>query len=385
MDLNNFLMYDETIFQDMTVFNSDYLPENFKLRQPQMEEMALSLRPALMKGKPINNLILGPPATGKTTAIKKLFEMAEQDCLDDIFCVYVNCQLHSTKFDIFSQIHKKVLGHTPPETGVPFARIYNNIMNELYDTDKALIVALDDINHLFQGNVISEVFYDILRAHESFDGVRTGIFAVLSDIDFRYILDKNVGSIFNANEINFKPYDYAETYKILQERARLGFFPNVISDSLIETITDYTIEHGDLRLGIDLLRISGNNAEFNASRIISEEDVQKAFESAGGISLKYILDTLSDNEQNLIRFISRINEKNITSGDLFKAYNRENKISYATYNRLINKLEFLRLIDTTYTGTGNKGNSRYISLRFDGKEIRDNLPNKRRIRRTRDK
>ena len=385
MDLNNFLMYDETIFQDMTVFNSDYLPENFKLRQPQMEEMALSLRPALMKGKPINNLILGPPATGKTTAIKKLFDMAEQDCLDDIFCVYVNCQLHSTKFDIFSQIHKKVLGHTPPETGVPFARIYNNIMNELYDTDKALIVALDDINHLFQGNVISEVFYDILRAHESFDGVRTGIFAVLSDIDFRYILDKNVGSIFNANEINFKPYDYEETYKILQERARLGFFPNVISDSLIETITDYIMEHGDLRLGIDLLRISGNNAEFNASRIISEEDVQKAFESAGGISLKYILDTLSDNEQNIIRFISRINEKNITSGDLFKAYNRENKISYATYNRLINKLEFLRLIDTTYTGTGNKGNSRYISLRFDGKEIRDNLPNKRRIIRTREK
>lgn len=380
MDLNDFLMYDETIFQDMTVFNSDYLPENFKLRQPQMEEMALSIRPALMKGKPINNLILGPPATGKTTAIKKLFDMAEEDCYDDIFCVYVNCQLHSTKFDIFSQIHKKVLGHTPPETGVPFSRIYNNIMNELYDTDKALIVALDDINHLFQGNIISEIFYDILRAHESFEGVRTGIFAVLSDIDFRYILDQNVGSIFNANEVNFKPYNYEETFKILQERARLGFFPNVISDSLIEMITDYTFEHGDLRLGIDLLRVSGNNAEFNASRVITEDDVQKALSAAGGISLKYILDTLSEKEQNLIRFISRVDKKDITSGELFKAYNRENKISYPTYNRLINKLEFLRLIDTNYTGSGKKGNSRYISLRFDGKEIRENLPKKRRTR-----
>ena len=74
MDLNDILLHDETIFQDITVFNSDYLPENFKLRQPQMEEMALSLRPALQGGKPINNIILGPPATGKTTAIKKLFE-----------------------------------------------------------------------------------------------------------------------------------------------------------------------------------------------------------------------------------------------------------------------------------------------------------------------
>lgn len=377
-NLNDILMYDETIFQDMTVFNSDYLPENFKLREPQMKEMALSLRPALMKGKPINNLVLGPPATGKTTAIKKLFEMAESDCEDEIICVYVNCQLHSTKFDIFSQIHKKVVGHTPPETGVPFARVYNNVMNELYDSEKALIVALDDINHLFQGNMISEIFYDILRAHESFNGVRTGIFAVLSDIDFRYILDKNVGSIFNATEINFKPYDYSETFDILKERVNLGFFQNVISDELIEKITDYTMENGDLRLGIDLLRMSGNNAEMNASRVITEEDVDKAFDSAGGISLSYILDTLSSNEKNLLKFITRVNEKEITSGDLYKLYNRENKISYASYNRLINKLEFLRLIDTNYTGSGNRGNSRFITLRFDAKEIRNNLSTKKR-------
>ena len=191
------------------------------------------------------------------------------------------------------------------------------------------------------------------------------------------MLDQNVGSIFNANEVNFNPYNYEETFKILQERARLGFFPNVISDSLIEKITDYTFENGDLRLGIDLLRTSGNNAEVDASRVITEEHVDKAIASAGGISLRYILDNLSEKEQHLLKFITRINEKNITSGELYKAYNRENKISYATYNRLINKLEFLRLIDTTYTGTGQKGNSRYVSLRFDGKEIRDNLPGKK--------
>jgi cell division control protein 6 len=265
-----------------------------------MEEMAFSLRPALLKGKPTNNLILGPPATGKTTAIKKLFEMAEFDCDDDIICVYVNCQLHSTKFDIFSQIYKKIFGHAPPETGVPFARIYNKIMNELIELDKSLIVALDDINHLFAGNMISKVFYDILRAYESFEGVRTGIFAVLSDVDFRYVLDKNVGSIFNANEINFNPYTYEETYKILEERARLGFFPGVISDELIEQITDYTYESGDIRMGIDLLRSSGNNAEINASRKISKQDVDKAIESATNMNLKYLLDTLNEKEQKLL-------------------------------------------------------------------------------------
>ena len=370
MELNDILMYDETIFKDLTVFNSDYLPENFKLRQPQMEEMALSLRPALMNGKPTNNIILGPPATGKTTAIKKLFEMAKLDCNDELICVYVNCQLHSTKYDIFSQIYKKMFGHTPPETGVPFAKIYNAVMNELYDTEKALIVALDDINHLFKGNVISTVFYEILRAYESFEGVRTGIFAVISDVDFRYILDKNVGSIFNANEINFQPYSYEETYQILKERVSLGFFPNVIDDVLVEMITDFAYERGDLRLGIDLLRVSGNNAESKASRMIIDEDVEKAFRSADSMSLQHILDALSDKEAQLLKFITRLDKKKIISGELYKEYNRENKISYATYNRLINKLEFLRLIDTTYTGSGEKGNSRYVTLRFDADDIK---------------
>lgn len=378
MDLQDILLHDETIFKDVRVFNSDYLPEEFKLRQSQMEEMAFSLRPALHGGKPSNNILLGPPATGKTTAIKKLFEMAQLDCEEDIICVYVNCQLHSTKFGIFSQIYKKIFGHNPPETGVPFARIYNKIMNELYDTDKALIVALDDINHLFHGNIISQIFYDILRAHESYEGVRTGIFAVLSDVEFRFILDKNVGSIFNAAEINFKPYTYEETYNILKERVNLGFYPNVISNDLLEEITTYTFENGDLRLGIDLLRISGNNAEVRASRRIEYGDVEKAFKVSKSVSLRYILNSLSDKEKTLLRFITRMDKKNITSGQLYEEYNRENKIGYATYNRQINKLEFLRLIDTTYTGSGKKGNSRYINLRFDSKQIQENLPQQKR-------
>ena len=122
------------------------------------------------------------------------------------------------------------------------------------------------------------------------------------------------------------------------------------------------------------------NAEIKANRIIQEEDVDKALESANSISLRYILNSLSDKEQKLLRFITRVNSKEITAGELYKEYNRENKISYSTFGRLVNKLEFLRLIDTTYTGNGQKGNSRFITLRFNAKLIRENLP-KRRINR----
>ena len=107
-------------------------------------------------------------------------------------------------------------------------------------------------------------------------------------------------------------------------------------------------------------------------------DVEKAFKVSKSVSLRYILNSLSDKEKTLLRFITRMDKKNITSGQLYEEYNRENKIGYATYNRQINKLEFLRLIDTTYTGSGKKGNSRYINLRFDSKQIQENLPQQKR-------
>lgn len=375
MDLNSnikdILLHDETIFQDIEVFNADYIPENFTLRNGQIQEMALSIRPVLHGGKPINNLILGPPATGKTTAIKKLFEIIEFNYSNKIVCVHINCQLHSTKFDIFSQIYKKIFNHTPPETGIPFARLYNSIMSELERNDKSLIVAVDDINHLFSKNVISEVFYDILRAYESYPTVKTGIFAVLSDVKFHHVLDKNVGSIFNANEIHFNPYNYEEIGQILKERIKLGFYPTVISDDLVDEIIDYTYNMGDLRLGIDLLRMSGNNAEIRASRQISDEDVKRAMKTAENKTLDYILQGLSDREKHMIWFINNLGEKNLTSGKLYEEYNVKYPISYSTYNRLINKLEFLRLLDTTYTGSGKKGNSRYVTLRFNKEQINE--------------
>jgi tellurite resistance-related uncharacterized protein len=49
MEISDILLYDETIFKDMSVFNSDYIPEEFNLRHSQMEEMALSLRPAFLR------------------------------------------------------------------------------------------------------------------------------------------------------------------------------------------------------------------------------------------------------------------------------------------------------------------------------------------------
>lgn len=367
MGIEDILMYDESLFQNINAFDPDYMPSNYNYRDSQMEGMAMAIRPAMSGGKPSNSVILGSCATGKTTAIKKVFELVENNT-EKVICCYINCQLHTTRFGIFSQIHKKIFGHIPPETGVPFSRIYGKIMQYLQKEEKALIVALDDVNYLFQSKNANKIFYDILRAYEEYPGVKSGIFAILSDLEFRYALDKNVNTVFIPQDITFQPYTYSEILSILSDRAKVGFYPGVISDDILEEIAEYTQDKGDLRVGINLLKSCGNIAESNASKKITSDHLKEAINSLISVNLVATLKSLNDVEKSLLEIIVR-NKKVLTAGELSEMFVEKENVSYATFNRTLEKLEFLRLIDTKFTGKGVRGNSREIILRFDSEEF----------------
>ncbi len=363
MGIEDILMYDESLFQNINAFDPDYVPPNYNFRDTQMEAMAMAIRPAMRGGQPSNAIILGSPATGKTTAIRKVFELVEKTT-EKVVCVYINCQIHSTRFGIFSQIHKKVFGFMPPETGVPFSRVYSQIMSELQKKEKSLVIAFDDINYLFQTKHANKVVYDILRAYEEYPGVRTSIFAILSDLEFKYAFDKNVNTVFIPQEIMFPLYTYNEIENILRDRVNAGFFPDVLSDDILEQIAMYTLENGDLRVGINLLKSCGNIAEASASREITQEHFDEAVESLVSVNVRETLRSLSDDEKEVLKMIVD-NDGNYTAKKLGDEYKQKTGSSYASFNRILDKLEFVRLVDTKYSGKGSRGNSRQIILRFN--------------------
>ncbi|WP_407392384.1 ORC1-type DNA replication protein [Methanobrevibacter sp.] len=363
MGIEDILMHDESLFQNINAFDPDYVPQNYNFRDTQMEGMAIAIRPAMRGGQPSNAVILGSPATGKTTAIKKVFELVEKNT-EKVVCVYINCQIHTTRFGIFSQIYKKLFGHIPPETGVPFSRIYDQIMRDLQKDKKSLVVALDDINYLFQSNNANKVVYDILRAYEEYPGVRSSIFAILSDLEFRYAFDKNVNTVFIPQEITFPLYTYNEIESILRDRAKAGFFPGVLSDDILEQISMYTLENGDLRVGINLLKSCGNIAEASASREITQEHFDKAVDSLVSVNISETLKSLNDIERQMLRLIADYDGV-YKAGELSEIFMEKTETSYGSFKRTLDKLEFVRLIDTKYTGKGARGNSREIILRFN--------------------
>jgi len=96
--------------------------------------------------------------------------------------------------------------------------------------------------------------------------------------------------------------------------------------------------------------------------------------------LQDTISKLSGDEKNLLKLLVDLDGE-ITAGDLYnllkeessperKGSTRKNSISYASFDRALKKLEFVRLIDTKFTGKGFRGNSRLVILRFGYNEIK---------------
>ena len=162
----------------------------------------------------------------------------------------------------------------------------------------------------------------------------------------------------------FPLYTYNEIENILRDRVNAGFFPDVLSDDILEQIAMYTLENGDLRVGINLLKSCGNIAEASASREITQEHFDEAVESLVSVNVRETLRSLSDDEKEVLKMIVD-NDGNYTAKKLGDEYKQKTGSSYASFNRILDKLEFVRLVDTKYSGKGSRGNSRQIILRFN--------------------
>ncbi len=360
------LLWEETLFKDRDLFELDHLPEHFLHREAQMNSLKFCIRPALQGARPVNALCLGPPGTGKTTAIFKLFEEIEAHS-SKIVPVHVNCQMDSTRYAVFYQLYKKISGHAPPSSGISFKRIFEKVAQASADKDQVLIVALDDINYLFHEKEIDHVLYSLLRAHETCPGARMGVIGVLSEPNLNYVLDPRVVSVFQPEEVVFPLYTQEELRDILFRRVQLGFYPGVMAEDVLGAVVDYTDKSGDLRVGIDLLKRSGLSAEKRASKTITLQDVESSYERSRLVHLTYALKSLKEDELKVLRLAAT--QENWRAGELFGRFHEMTGIGYTRFHEILNKLDAIRLIDTDFSGTGERGRSRVIRVRYEPEEI----------------
>ncbi|WP_096390549.1 ORC1-type DNA replication protein [Halopenitus persicus] len=370
-DPDGMLSWDESVFRDEHVFEIDYVPETFNHRESQVESLKYALRPAARGSRPLNTMVRGPPGTGKTTAIQKLF--GELAARTDVRTAHVNCQVDSTRYAVFSRLFEHLFEYEPPSSGISFKKLFGQITDRLIDEDEVLVVALDDVNYLFYENEASDTLYSMLRAHETHSGAKIGVIVVSSDLGLDVIdeLDARVQSVFRPEEVYFPVYDVTEIADILGERAARGFHDGVLDRPELEQVAELTAENGDLRVGIDLLRRAGLNAEMRASKTIAAEDVESAYEKSKFVHLSRSLRGLSASERALVEVL--VDHEGERAGAVYEAFEAETGLGYTRYSEIINKLDQLGVIEAEYAGVEGRGRSRTLSLAYDAEAVLDRL------------
>lgn len=372
----NLLMWDETLFRDLEVFEIDYVPEQFNHRDAQIRELAFQVKPGLRGARPLNTICRGLPGTGKTTSVKKVFAEIEE-ATKKLVPVYINCQIDNTKFAIFSQIYRRVTGHPPPPSGTSFKQVFDAIARVLQREEQVLLVALDDANYLLYENEINQVLYPLLRSHEAYPGVRIGVVAIVSDmsVTLQSEVDARVASVFRPTEIYFPPYSEEEVHGILEERVLQGLYPNVIKTEMLDLVVEQTMKSGDLRVGIDLLKRAALNAEREARRSVERDDVCKAYEVSRYLHLAFSLRALKAEEREVLARIADMSARDDTemnAGDVYRFVKEQvGGVSYTKFYEIIQKFDSMRLLNLHYRQ--GRGRTRLISLRYDPGRVLEHL------------
>jgi cell division control protein 6 len=365
------LAWDETVFRNEHVFEIDYVPETFHHRDSQMETLKYAMRPATRGARPLNAKVEGPPGTGKTTGVRKLFdELATQP---GVRTVLVNCQVNATRYSVFSQLFRGMFDYEPPSSGVSFKKLFQQITDKLVENEEVMVVALDEVNYLYYESEASDTLYSLLRAHEDQGGARIGVVVISSDPDLEVIgeLDGRVQSVFRPEDVYFPVYGQAEIVDILDERVHSGFQDGVMSPTVLDRVAELTAETGDLRVGIDLLRRAGLNAEMRGSKTVTREDVEEAYDTSKYVHLNRSLRSLSDSEAALLRVIA--DHDGEQAGTVYEAFHDRTDLGYTRYSEIVNKLDNLGVIETEYAGVEGRGRSRSLSLAYDREAVLDRL------------
>ncbi|MCG1004394.1 MULTISPECIES: ORC1-type DNA replication protein [Halobacterium] len=365
------LGWDESVFRDEHVFEIDYVPEVFQHRESELQTLQYALRPAVRGNRPLNVMVRGPPGTGKTTAVQKLFgELGGQH---GVRTVRVNCQVDSTRYAVFSRIFEEIFDYEPPSSGISFKKLFGQVAERIADDEEVLVVALDDVNYLFYEDEASDTLYSLLRAHETHSGAKVGVIVVSSDLDLDVIenLDGRVQSVFRPEEAYFPAYDRGEIADILGDRVDVGFREDAVPTTVLDRVAELTDEAGDLRVGIDLLRRAGLHAESRASTTVELEDVEAVSEEAKNIHLSRSLRALSETERALVETVADCDGEQ--AGDVYDAFNDRTDLGYTRYTEIVNKLDKLGLIDAEYEQLDGRGRSRTLRLTHDPDAVKEQL------------
>lgn len=342
-------------------------------RDTEIEKYMEILSRAMNENTPDNIFVYGQTGIGKSMVTKIVTSQLEVDAKKyniNVKTAYVNCEAIHTDTGVIKRINsrmqpKSVLQKTMNSFAAHFS-VFCDIINEFSGIP---IIIFDEVDKLTNPDILN-IFARIKE--NDFADKNICIIGVTNDLKFVEKLDSRTRSVLSKSTIVFPPYTAIQLADILNQRAKVAFRDNCLSEAVIPLCSAFAAqEHGDARKALDLLRVSGEIAEREGAIVVKETHVRKAKEQIELDEVKEIIRTLPlQTKLVLISCIYCASEgaSKILTKDIYNTYKR---FSYLTgfeiltqrrVTDLLSMLDMFGIIITEIAHKGRYGRTKEISL-----------------------
>ena len=391
----------ESIFINREVLRHSYRPVDLPHRQPQIDQVASILAPAIRDETPSNILIYGKTGTGKTASVRyvggELIDTCTQVGLP-CFVIHLNCEVIDTQYRVLAQIANSLEDSDSypsdrprniiPMTGWPTDQVYMELVNLIDSLGGVHVIVLDEIDKLVKKSG-DETLYNLTRINSDLKNAKVSMIGISNDLRFTHYLDPRVLSSLSEEELVFPPYDAPQLCDILKQRADIAFDTDVLDEPVIPLCAALAAqEHGDARRALDLLRVSGELADRKGEKKVGEEHVRKAQQKIETDSLIECISTLPTQSKAVLCAMVTLSESSkqvFTTGEVAQVYREVAKLmdlDVLTHRRitdLISELSMLGIISTRVVSRGRYGRMKEMWFATSTKRIQGTLLKDSRI------
>ena len=268
------------IFKDESKLDINYVPNKLPHRDKELTLLSQLFLTLLTNPNEISRkvLITGKTGIGKT-AVVKLFgdllikESKKRNIL--IKYIHINCRKERTSYKVLTKIIQSIKNNFP-KRGYSAQELLEIINDYLEGEDTHLIVVLDELSYLIEND--KDIMYSLTRLNDDFLNApqRLSLIGIIRDLSYINNLDLSTLSTLQRNIIKFENYSKEQIFDILKYRTEISLNDKVISEELIQMISEIVFIKGDVRYGLNLIWKACKIAENQDLKIVTAECIRLA-------------------------------------------------------------------------------------------------------------
>lgn len=319
--------------------------------------------------------VYGKSGTGKSSVVNFVCES-----MSDISCTaFVNLRRSKTVFNCANSILLE-LGGMSLKSADGMSKVLDLIEQRIEEIlisekKKFFILMLDEFDVIFQDRRSdpSDFVFKLLTVEENLRkrDLWLCIVSISNNSLASYDLEDRVRSRIGMAEVMFPPYTKSEIFQILKDRVSQGLASVIPDDVILACAEKSSMQHGDCRKALDLLR---NAIEVAGQHELTREHLEEAEKDLGRDGLQDYIWYATPHQRAILAslcVLTLFSEKSHhTTSRIFSQYekiaiNEDKPLSYRRFYDLLSELEGAGLVVRKTRSRGRYGYASEWTLSTD--------------------